>query len=43
VDFSIAPVTRRVAKGGHGILENTLHRRSLLSLEYLETVYNPNC
>jgi predicted ABC-type ATPase len=40
-DFSVARVARRVARGGHGIPEDTLRRRFLLSLEYLETVYKP--
>jgi predicted ABC-type ATPase len=38
-DFSVARVARRVAEGGHGIPEDALRRRFLLSLEYLETVY----
>lgn len=40
-DFSVARVARRVARGGHGIPEDALRRRFLLSLEYLETVYKP--
>ena len=40
-DFSVARVARRVAQGGHGIPEEALRRRFLLSLEYLETVYKP--
>ena len=40
-DFSVARVARRVARGGHGIPEEALRRRYLLSLEYLETVYKP--
>jgi len=40
-DFSVARVARRVAQGGHGIPEETLRRRFLLSLDYLETVYKP--
>jgi predicted ABC-type ATPase len=40
-DFSVARVARRVARGGHGIPEDTLRRRFLLSLEYLEAVYKP--
>jgi predicted ABC-type ATPase len=40
-DFSVARVARRVAEGGHGIPEDALRRRFLLSLEYLETVYKP--
>ncbi len=40
-DFSVARVARRVAEGGHGIPEDALRRRYLLSLEYLETVYKP--
>jgi predicted ABC-type ATPase len=36
-DFSVA----RVAEGGHGIPEDTLRRRFVLSLDYLETVYKP--
>ncbi|MDP1913029.1 zeta toxin family protein [Brevundimonas sp.] len=39
--FSIARVARRVARGGHGIPEDTLRRRFGLSLDYLETVYKP--
>lgn len=40
-EFSIARVARRVAEGGHGIPEDRLRRRFLLSLEYLESVYKP--
>ena len=40
-DHSVARVAHRVARGGHGIPEDTLRRRFLLSLEYLETVYKP--
>jgi len=40
-EASIARVAHRVAQGGHGIPEDTLRRRFLLSLEYLETVYKP--
>lgn len=40
-DTSIARVANRVARGGHGIPEDTLRRRFPLSLEYLETVYKP--
>ncbi len=40
-EFSIARVARRVARGGHGIPEETLRRRFGLSLGYLETVYKP--
>ncbi len=40
-DHSVARVARRVSEGGHGIPEDTLRRRFLLSLEYLETVYKP--
>ena len=40
-DHSVARVVRRVSEGGHGIPEDTLRRRFLLSLEYLETVYKP--
>ncbi len=40
-DFSVARVARRVARGGHGIPEEALRRRYLLSHEYLETVYKP--
>jgi predicted ABC-type ATPase len=40
-DFSVARVARRVAQGGHGIPEQALRRRFVLSLEYLETVYKP--
>ncbi|MBX9801301.1 MAG: zeta toxin family protein [Caulobacteraceae bacterium] len=40
-DHSVARVARRVSEGGHGIPEDTLRRRFLLSLECLETVYKP--
>jgi predicted ABC-type ATPase len=40
-DFSVMRVARRVARGGHGIPEDTLRRRFGLSLDYLETVYKP--
>ena len=40
-EFSSARVARRVARGGHGIPEDTLRRRCGLSLDYLETVYKP--
>ena len=40
-DHSVARVARRVSEGGHGIPEDALRRRFLLSLEYLETVYKP--
>ncbi len=40
-EFSITRVARRVARGGHGIPEDTLRRRFRLSLDYLETVYKP--
>ena len=40
-EFSIARVAHRVARGGHGIPEDTLRRRFGLSLDYLETVYKP--
>ncbi len=40
-DFSVARVAKRVARGGHGIPEDALRRRFLLSLEYLEAVYKP--
>lgn len=40
-DYSVARVARRVARGGHGIPEDTLRRRFLLSAEYLETTYKP--
>ena len=40
-DHSVARVAHRVSRGGHGIPEETLRRRFLLSLEYLETVYKP--
>lgn len=40
-DHSIARVARRVERGGHGIPEDALRRRFLLSLEYLEAVYKP--
>jgi len=40
-DHSIARVAHRVAEGGHGIPEDTLRRRFLISLEYLETTYKP--
>lgn len=41
VEASIARVAHRVARGGHGIPEETLRRRYPLSLDYLETVYKP--
>lgn len=34
-------MAHRVSRGGHGIPEDALRRRFLLSLEYLETVYEP--
>jgi predicted ABC-type ATPase len=40
-DHSVARVARRVSEGGHGIPEDTLRRRFLLSLAYLETTYKP--
>ncbi|WP_396594395.1 zeta toxin family protein [Brevundimonas sp. R86498] len=40
-DHSVARVANRVAEGGHGIPEDTLRRRFLVSLEYLETTYKP--
>lgn len=40
-DHSVARVAHRVARGGHGIPEDTLRRRFLVSLEYLETTYKP--
>jgi len=40
-DHSVARVAHRVSRGGHGIPEDTLRRRFLLSHEYLETVYKP--
>ena len=40
-EASIARVANRVAEGGHGIPEDTLHRRFEVSLEYLETTYKP--
>lgn len=40
-DFSVMRVARRVAQGGHGIPEETLRRRFVLSLDYLEMVYKP--
>ena len=41
VEASIARVAHRVARGGHGIPEETLRRRYPLSLDYLETTYKP--
>jgi len=41
VEASVARVAHRVARGGHGIPEETLRRRYPLSLDYLETVYKP--
>jgi len=41
VEASIARVAHRVARGDHGIPEETLRRRYPLSLDYLETVYRP--
>ena len=40
-DHSVARVAHRVARGGHGIPEEALRRRFLLSLAYLETTYKP--
>jgi predicted ABC-type ATPase len=40
-DHSVARVAHRVALGGHGIPEEALRRRFLLSLAYLETTYKP--
>ncbi|MDO9587055.1 MAG: zeta toxin family protein [Brevundimonas sp.] len=40
-DHSVARVAHRVARGGHGIPEETLRRRFGLSLGYLETTYKP--
>ncbi len=40
-DNSVARVAQRVSRGGHGIPEDALRRRFLLSLEYLEAVYKP--
>ncbi|MDP2115848.1 MAG: hypothetical protein Q8J71_00420, partial [Brevundimonas sp.] len=40
-ETSIARVARRVSEGGHGIPEDTLRRRFVLSLDYLEAVYKP--
>lgn len=40
-EASIARVARRVARGGHGIPEESLRRRFPLSLEYLDTIYKP--
>ena len=40
-DHSVARVAHRVARGGHGIPEETLRRRFDVSLEYLETTYKP--
>ncbi|MFN4041694.1 MAG: zeta toxin family protein [Brevundimonas sp.] len=40
-EHSIARVAHRVAEGGHGIPEETLRRRFVVSGEYLETTYKP--
>jgi predicted ABC-type ATPase len=40
-EASIARVAHRVERGGHGIPEDSLRRRFVLSLDYLETVYKP--
>lgn len=40
-EHSIARVAHRVAQGGHGIPEDTLRRRFVVSGEYLETTYKP--
>ncbi|HEY0926720.1 zeta toxin family protein [Brevundimonas sp.] len=40
-EHSIARVANRVAEGGHGIPEDTLRRRFILSGEYLESTYKP--
>ena len=40
-DHSVARVAHRVARGGHGIPEEALRRRFLLSLAYLETTSKP--
>ena len=38
---AIMRVRKRVAAGGHGIPEHTIHRRLGKSLKYLETIYKP--
>ena len=40
-DHSVARVAHRVAEGGHGIPEETLRRRFVVSGEYLESTYKP--
>ena len=40
-EMSIARVRHRVERGGHGIAEETLRRRFVISLDYLETLYKP--
>lgn len=40
-EASIVRVARRVERGGHGIPEETLHRRFPLSRDYFEAVYKP--
>jgi len=40
-EHSIARVASRVAEGGHGIPEDTLRRRFVVSGEYLESTYKP--
>lgn len=40
-EASIARVANRVAEGGHGIPEDTLRRRFVVSGEYLESTYKP--
>jgi predicted ABC-type ATPase len=38
---AVTRVRQRVAAGGHGIPEDTIHRRFEKSLRYLETIYKP--
>lgn len=40
-DHSVARVAHRVSEGGHGIPEDALRRRFVVSGEYLETTYKP--
>lgn len=40
-EHSIARVAHRVSRGGHGIPEDTLRRRFVVSGAYLESTYKP--
>jgi predicted ABC-type ATPase len=41
VEHSVARVRKRVAAGGHGILEEAIRRRFAKSLMYFERIYRP--